>query len=106
MMLGRWLREAGCGALLETHPHSLWGRDTHVIHEAAYVIEVSAGQPAYEAFVRQTLQCSQRVKPLLLRTEVIEEADYTALYDQLEKELIHQDFCGLFHLLRGWAPRL
>jgi hypothetical protein len=106
MMLGSWLRDAGCGALLETHTQNLRGWDTHVIHEAAYVIEVSARQPAYEAFVRQTLRCSQRVKPLLLRTEVIEEAEYDALCDQLEEELTHQDFCGLFYLLRAWAPRL
>jgi hypothetical protein len=106
MMLRSWLRDAGCGALLETHSHTLWGKDTHEIHQAAYVIEVSAGQPAYEAFVRQALRYSQRVKPLLLRTEVIEEAEYSALCDQLEEELTHQDFCGLFQLLRAWAPRL
>jgi hypothetical protein len=70
------------------------------------VIEVSARQPAYEAFVRQTLRCSQRVKPLLLRTEVIEEAEYVTLCNRLEEELTHQDFCGLFYLLRAWAPRL
>lgn len=106
MMLRSWLRDAGCGALLETHPHTLWSRDTHVIHEAAYVIEVSAGQPAYEAFVRQTLHWSQQVKPLLLRTEVIGETEHDALCDQLVEELARQDFCGMFQLLRAWAPRL
>ena len=106
MMLRSWLRDAGCGALLETHQHTLRGRDTNEIHQAAYVIEVSAGQPAYEAFVRQTLRCIQWVKPLLLRTEVIVEAEYTTLYSQIEEELAHQDFCGLFQLLRAWAPRL
>jgi len=106
MMLRSWLRDAGCGALDDTHPHTLWGRDTHMIHQAAYVIEVSAGQPAYETFVRKTLRCSQRVNPLLLRTEVIEEAEYEALCNQLEEELTHQDFCGLFQLIRAWAPRL
>jgi ubiquinone/menaquinone biosynthesis C-methylase UbiE len=106
MMLGGWLRGAGCGALLEAHQHTLRGRDTHVIHRAASVIEVSAGQPAYETFVRQTLRCSLRVKPLLLRTEVIEEAKYSALCNQLEEELTHQDFCGLLPIVRAWAPRL
>ena len=106
MMLRSWLRDAGCGVLLETHQHTLRGRDTYEIHQAAYVIEVSAGQHAYEAFVRHTLRWSQRVKPLLLRTEVIAEAEYSALCDQLEEELTCQDFCGLFQLLRAWAPRL
>jgi SAM-dependent methyltransferase len=106
MMLRSWLRNADCGALLEIHQHTLRGRDTCEIHQEAYVIEVSAGQPAHEAFVRQILRCSQRVKPLLLRTEVMEEVEYTALCDQHEEELTHQDFCGLFQLLRVWAPRL
>jgi ubiquinone/menaquinone biosynthesis C-methylase UbiE len=106
MMLGGWLRDAGCGALLETHQYTLMGRDTHEIHQAAYVIEVSARQPAYEAFVRQILHYNQRIKPLLLRTEVIAEAEYSALCDQLEEELAHQDFCGLLPIVRAWAPHL
>jgi hypothetical protein len=106
MMLGIWLRDAGCGALLETHQHTLRGRDTHEIHQAAYVVEVSTGQPAYETFVRQTLLWSQRVKPLLLRTGVIVETEYTTLCNQLEEELAHEDFCGLFPIVRAWAPRL
>ena len=106
MMLGSWLRDAGCGALLKTHQHTLWGRDIHEIHQVAYVIEVSAGQPAYEAFVRQTLRYSQLVKPLLLRTEVIAEAEYSLLCNRLEEELAHQDFCGLLPIVRAWAPHL
>ena len=106
MMLGGWLRDAGCGAIPETTSYSLWGRDSHMIHEAASVIEVSAGQPAHEAFVRQAMRFSQRVKPLLLRTEVIGEVEHAALCNQLEEELTNQDFCGLFQLLRAWAPRL
>ena len=106
MMLGSWLREAGCGVLLEAHQQTLMCRDPHEIHEVAYVVEVSAGQPAYEAFVRQTLRWIQRVKPLLLRTEVIEEAEYAALCSQLEEELAHQDFCGVLPIVRAWVPHL
>ncbi len=39
MMLGGWLRNAGCGALPKTPSYSLWGRDSHMIHEAAYVVQ-------------------------------------------------------------------
>jgi len=106
MMLRSWLRDAGCGVLHETHPYTLRGRDTHEIHQAAYVVEVSTGQPAYETFVRQTLLWSQRVKPLLLRTEVIAEAEYSLLCNRLEEELAHQDFCGLLPIVRAWAPHL
>lgn len=106
MMLSGWLRDMGCGAIAERSTSCLWGRDSHIIHETASVIEVSAGQPTHEAFVRQAMRFSLRVKPLLLRTEVIGEAEHTVLCNQLEEELTHQDFCGLFQLLRAWAPRL
>jgi predicted O-methyltransferase YrrM len=106
MMLGGWLRDAGCGAIPERSTSCLRGRDSHIIHETASVIEVSKGQPAHGAFVRQAMRFSLRVKPLLLRTEVIGEAEHAALCNQLEEELTHQDFCGLFQLLRAWAPRL
>jgi ubiquinone/menaquinone biosynthesis C-methylase UbiE len=106
MMLGGWLRDAGCGAIPEMTTSSLWSGDSHMIHEAASVIEVSMGQPAHEAFVRQAIRFSQRVKPLLLRTEVIGEVEHAALCTQLEEELTNQDFCGLFQHLRAWALRL
>ena len=105
-MLRSWLRDAGCGVLHETHPYTLRSIDTYEIYQAASVIEVSAGQPAYEAFVQQALRYSQRVKPLLLRTEVLGEKEHDALCDQLVEELNHQDFCGLFPIVRAWAPRL
>jgi ubiquinone/menaquinone biosynthesis C-methylase UbiE len=102
-MLGRWLRDAGSGAILEKATFSLWGRDARVIHETAYAIEVSAGQPAHEGFVRQVMRFTQQVKPFLLRTEVIGEMEHAALCAQLEMELTNHDFCGLSYLLRAWA---
>jgi ubiquinone/menaquinone biosynthesis C-methylase UbiE len=105
-MLGRWLRDAGCGAIPEKATLSLWEMDARVIYESAYAIEVSAGQRAHEGFVRQVMRFSQRVKPFLLRTEVIGEMEHAALCAQLEMELTNQDFCGLSYLLRAWAPRL
>lgn len=77
-----------------------------MINETASMIEVSAGQPAHEAFVRQAMRFSRRVKPLLLRTEVIGEVELETLCTRLQEELTNRDFCGLFHLLRAWAPRL
>jgi SAM-dependent methyltransferase len=105
-MLGRWLRDAGCGAQRETATYSIWGIDDRVIHETAYAIEVSAGQPAHEEFARQARRFAQHVKPFLLHTGVIEEREHAALCDQLATELTNQDFCGLSFLLRAWAPRL
>ncbi len=65
-MLGRWLRDAGCGTQRERHMYSIWGMDARVIHETAYAIEVSAGQPAHEGFVQQAMRFAQQVKPFLL----------------------------------------
>ena len=105
-MLGRWLRDAGCGAPRERPVYSLWGIDERVIHEAVYAIEVSAGQPAYERFMALARRFARQVKPFLLRTEVIEEQELAALCDRLDTELASQEFCGLAFLLRAWAPRL
>ncbi len=105
LMLNRWLREAGCGAQRERPIYSIWGIDERVIHQTAYAIEVSAGQPAHEGFVAQARRFARQVKPLLLRTEVIEDQEYAALCDQLDTELSSQEFCGLAFLLRAWAPR-
>jgi ubiquinone/menaquinone biosynthesis C-methylase UbiE len=104
-MLGRWLRDAGCGAQRERPLYSIWGIEERVIHETAYAIEVSAGQPAHEGFVRQARRFAHQVKPFLLRTGVIEEMEHAAVCDQLEGELASPDFCGLSFLLRAWAPR-
>jgi len=105
-MLGRWLRDAGCGAQRERPLYSIWGIDERVIHETAYAIEVSAGQPAHQGFVRQALRFAHQVKPFLLRTRVIEEMQHAVLCEQLEGELASPEFCGLSYLLRAWAPRL
>lgn len=105
-MLGRWLRDAGCGTHRERPLYSIWGIDEHVIHETAYAIEVSAGQPTHGGFAAQARRFAQQVKPFLRRTGVLEEMEHTALCDRLETELTNQEFRGLSFLLRAWAPRL
>jgi len=102
-MLGRWLRDAGCGAQRERPLYSIWGIDERVIHETAYAIEVSAGQSAHQGFVRQAMRFAHQVKPFLLRTGVIEEMEHAAICDHLEVELASREFCGLSYLLRAWA---
>ena len=104
-MLGRWLRDAGCGAPREKPLYSLWGIDERVIHQTVYAIEVSAGQPAHDGFVWRARHFVHQVKPFLLRTGVIEEREHAVLCDQLATELTSQAFCGLSFLLRAWAPR-
>ena len=105
-MLGRWLREAGCGALREKSVFSPWGIDERVIHQAAYAIDVSVGQPAYEAFLAQVRRFTLCVKPFLLQSEMIQERDYVALCERIQEELDSREFCGQSFLLRAWAPRL
>jgi hypothetical protein len=60
-MLGRWLRDAGCGAQREKPLYSIWGIDERVIHQTAYAIELSAGQPAHEAFLAQASRFARQV---------------------------------------------
>jgi ubiquinone/menaquinone biosynthesis C-methylase UbiE len=103
-MLGRWLRDAGCGTPPEI-PYTYRTMDTRVIHATAYAIDLSAGQPAHESFPQQARRFAHQVKPLLMRTGVIEEREHATLCSQLEKELGISEFCGLSFLLRAWAPR-
>lgn len=105
-MLGRWLRDAGCGAPRARPIYSIWGTDEQVIHEAVYAIDVSADQPAHTGFVAQARRFAHKVKPFLLRTGVTEEREHTALCDQLETELSGQEFCRQSFLLRAWVPCL
>jgi len=77
-MLGRWLRDAGCGAQRERPLYSIWGIDERVIHETAYAIEVSAEQPAHAGFVAQARRFGHQVKPFLLRTGMIEDMEHAA----------------------------
>jgi hypothetical protein len=86
-MLGRWLREAGCGAQRERPLYSIWGIDEHVIHKEVYAIEVSAGQLAHEGFVALARRFARQVKPFMLRTGVVEDQEHAALCDQLDTEL-------------------
>lgn len=104
-MLGRWLRNAGCGALRERPLYSIWGIDERMIHEAVYAIEVSAGQPAHVGFVALARRFARQVRPFLLQNGVIEDEEHAALCDQLDSELSSQEFCGLAFLLRAWATR-
>jgi hypothetical protein len=103
-MLGRWLRDAGCGAPSET-PYTYRTMGAREIHQTAYAIDLSAGQPAHESFLRQARRFAHQVRSLLLRTGVIEEREHATLCSQLDGELISPEFCGLFYLLRAWAPR-
>ena len=104
-MLGRWLRDAGCGTPPAT-PYTYRTTDTRVIPHTAYAIDLSADQSAYQEFVRQAMRFAHQVKPLLLRTGVIEEREHATLCSQLERELVSPAFCGLSYLLRAWAPRI
>ena len=105
-MLGRWLRDAGCGALREQSVFSLWGSNERVIHQTAYTIDVSAGQSAYERFLGEVRRFAQQVRLFLLQHRVIEEREYIALCDRLQEELASSEFCGQCFLLRAWAPCL
>jgi hypothetical protein len=98
-MLGRWLRDACCGAPPEWPQYCIWGIDERVIHEPAYASEVAAGQPAHQGFVGQARRFAGQVKPLLIRTGVIGDMEHAALYGQLDKELESSEFCGLSFLM-------
>ncbi len=100
-MPGLWLREAGCGTLFAL-PYS---RNYRIIHEQVYLVNLSAGMPAHQAFVQQTMRLFHLIRGFLVRTGVIADAEYEALGRELEKEITDEGFCGLCFPVRAWAQK-
>jgi ubiquinone/menaquinone biosynthesis C-methylase UbiE len=88
-MLGNWMRQAGYQNIRHT----------------AYAIEISAGMPARQMFLQEVEVYAQRIRPFLLATEVISEADFDELVSRLQSELHEERFCGLCFVLQVWGQK-
>src|SRR5258706_2854326 len=77
-MLGRWLRDAGCGTPPAT-PYTYRTMDTRVIHQTAYAIDLSAGQPADQEIVKQATRLAPPAKTVLLRPRASAEREQSPL---------------------------
>ena len=83
-MIGNWMRQAGY----------------QNICRAPSAIEISAGMPAHQMFLQEVAVYAQRIRPFLLATGVVSEADFDELVSRLHSELHEERFCGLSFVLQ------
>lgn len=88
-MLGCWLRQAGY----------------QQVQQRLTSIEVSAGTEAHACFALQLEAFTRRIRPLLLKQEVIAAAAYDVLRLQVQEEVGQETFCGCCVLLTACARR-
>lgn len=80
--IAHWLRDAGC----------------HIAQDKAYVIEVSTGTKAHDAFARQASFFAQQVRPFLLQTGATTEREFEKVLAQMQREIQDEGFCGVLYL--------
>jgi 2-polyprenyl-3-methyl-5-hydroxy-6-metoxy-1,4-benzoquinol methylase len=80
--MGHWIRQAGC----------------HILHDQAYAIDVSAGMPLHEPFMRQMDVFSQQMQPCLLNTGVATTTATQVIFSEMRRELHAESFRGLLFL--------
>ena len=88
-MLGNWMRQAGYRNIRHT----------------PYAIEISAGMPAHQMFLQEVAVYAQRIRPFLLATGVVSEADFDELVSRLHSELHEERFCGMCFVLQVWGQK-
>ncbi len=83
MMLGRFLKEAGCQ------------RIEHVAH----VLDCSAGTQANSTFYKNFMAAYQLAQPFLIKMEVTTQEEVNRLYLQALTEMLSDDFCAVWFYL-------
>lgn len=75
------------------------------IEQRASVVDYSAGTALYESNVQNLLVVYQLLQPFLVQTQVASLSEVQALYQQMEQEVQHADFCGLDYYLTVWGTK-
>ena len=88
-MLGGFLRKVGC---------------IH-IQQAAHVIDFSVGTEHYESFRRDWMTFFKLVQPFMIKWGVITQAEADQLYEQMELEMLQDDYRGIMFILTVWGEK-
>lgn len=88
-MLRRCLQNAGC---------------VH-IQQVAHVIDYSTGSEAHEGFRADWTAAFKLLEPFLLATGVITTDEFNKLYEQMQVEMLSDDFCAVMFLLTVWGEK-
>src|SRR5260370_13883807 len=86
-MLGRFLLDAGCVN----------------VNYKSHVIDYSYGTEAYEGFRHDAAIVFKLFQPFIVRMGVATQEEVNQLYEQMQLEMMKDDFRGLMLLLPAWA---
>jgi SAM-dependent methyltransferase len=88
-MLGRFLLDAGCVN----------------INYRSHVIDYSYGTEAYEGFRHDAAIVFKLFQPFIVRMGVATQEEVNQLYEQMQLEMMRDDFRGLMLPLTAWGER-
>ena len=88
-MLGHFLREAGC-VNVNYKPH---------------VIDYSFGTEAHEGFRHDAAAVFHLFQPFLVRMGVATQEEVSQLYEQMQTDMLKDDFRGLMFPLTAWGEK-
>ncbi|MBV9690450.1 MAG: methyltransferase domain-containing protein [Ktedonobacteraceae bacterium] len=88
-VLARLLHNAGC-VNVQQRPH---------------LINFSVGSESYEACYQNATVSYQLLKPFLIKMGITTPQEFDQLYQQMQIEMLSEDFCGMWLLLSAWGQK-
>lgn len=88
-MLGSFLRKVGCIN----------------IQQKAHVIDFSVGTEDYEGFRRDWMTFFKLIQPFMIKMGVTTQEEADQLYEQVEFEMLKDDYRGIMFILTAWGEK-
>ena len=88
-MLSGFLRKAGC---------------TNIGHQA-HMIDFSVGEEAYDIWCSDMKIFFKLLQPFFLATQVATQAEIDQLYEQMEVDMLQEDFGGVHLFMTAWGEK-
>ncbi len=86
-MLGGFLRSLGCIN----------------VGQRAHAVDFSAGTEDYEHFRRDWMAFFKLIQPFLIKMQMSTQEELDRLYDQMELEMLKDDYRGIMFILTAWG---
>ena len=88
-MLRPLLRDAGCSS----------------IHHMAHAIDYSFGEEVHQAFCKDIVLGTRSMQPFLLSRGVATQEEMDQIQQQLEWDMMQEDFRGIMFILTAWGQK-
>ncbi|MEO6887687.1 MAG: methyltransferase domain-containing protein [Ktedonobacteraceae bacterium] len=75
------------------------------IHKRAFLLESSYGMPLYYGLCKDTEVAFALLKPYLVKSGVIAEAEYDELYNRMLIDMLSEDYLGIAFGLTAWGVK-